>query len=100
MNIFIFNKFFQSRLAIGKRKKTKYRLKVEHEILDRGGRDRKQVKTSIALNVCGSRSRQRIVLNKTCVRNLEANEEEIKKSEEMKKDTKEKKRQDHVSGKD
>lgn len=47
---------------------------------------------AIALNGCGSRGRQRTVLNRTCVRNLEANEDEIKESEEINKETKERKR--------
>lgn len=58
------------------------------------------MKISVALSGCGSRGRQRTVLNRICVRNLEANGEEIKESEGTNKETKERQRQDKMSRKD
>lgn len=64
--------------------------------MERGWRDTNQVKKSFALNGCGSRGRERTILNRTCVRNLEVNEEEIKEWENEKRNQGEKKCQDQI----
>lgn len=90
MNIFLF------KALTCHRKKKKNIKERETQSMERGWRDTNQVKKSFALNGCGSRGRERTILNRTCVRNLEVNEEEIKEWENEKRNQGEKKCQDQI----